>query len=68
MLGLEDKPQAQAVVDDIFAAEAKVFELEDGFIERLDAMLAKWGRSSFISETLDVLHSIQVRHYVMQTV
>ena len=68
VLGLEDESQAKAVVDDVFAAEAEVLELEDGFIERLDAVLAKWGRSSFISETLNVLHSIQVHYDVMQTV
>ena len=68
VLGLEDESQARAVVEDIFEAEAEALESEIGFVERLEAVLAKWRRSSFISETLNVLHAIEVRHDVMQTV
>ncbi|SDP12763.1 putative hydrolase of the HAD superfamily [Rhodoferax sp. OV413] len=68
VLGLEDASQAKAVLDDIFEAETEVLEAETGFLERLEAVLAKWGRSSFLSETLNVLLSIEVHHDILQTV
>ena len=68
VLKLEDEAQAKAVLQDVFAAETEVLETDGGFTERLEAVLAKWGRSDFLSETLAVLHSINVHHDVMQTV
>ena len=68
VLGLKDDSQAKAIVEDILEAETEVLELATGFVERLEAVLEKWGRSSFVSETLNVLHSIEVHHDVMQTV
>lgn len=68
VLGLEDEVQAKALVNDIFDAETEVLESPTGFTEKLEAVLAKWNRSTFLSETLDVLHAIDVYHDVMQTV
>lgn len=68
LLKLEDESQAKAVLDDVFEAETEVLETEDGFTERLEAVLAKWGRSGFLPETLAVLHSIEVHHDVMQII
>lgn len=60
--------QAKAVPDDIFEAEAEVLESATGFIEKLKAVPTKWSRASSLAETLDVLHAIEVRDDVMQTV
>lgn len=68
VLGLEDEMQAKAFVDDIFEAETEVLETTTGFIEKLEAVLAKWNRASFLSETLKVLHAIEGYDDVMQTV
>ncbi len=68
VLGLEDELQAKAVVDDIFEAETDVLESTTGFTDKLEAVLAKWDRSSFMPETLNVLHAIEVHQDVMQTV
>ncbi len=68
VLGLDDESHAQAVVADIFAAETKVLECEGGFVERLEAVLVKWGRAGLLAETLKVLHAIDVHDDVMQTV
>lgn len=68
VLKLEDASQAKLVLEDVFQAETEVLESEGGFIERLEAVLEKWGRSGFLSETLSVLHAIEVHHDVMQTV
>ncbi len=68
VLRLENESQARAVVEDILEAETEVLESLTGFTERLEAKLAKWGRSQFVRETFDVLHAIEVHHDVMQTV
>jgi len=68
VLNLDNESQAKAFVQDVFAAETEVLESESGFIVRLEAVLAKWGRPGLLSETLAVLHSIEVHHDVMQTV
>lgn len=65
---LHDELQAKAVVDDIFEAETEVLASTTGFIEKLEAVLAKWNRASLVSETLDVLHAIEVHDDVMQIV
>jgi putative hydrolase of the HAD superfamily len=68
VLMLRDEAQAKAIVDDIFAAEIEVLESTTGFAEKLEAVLAKWDRASFLTQTLNVLHAIEVNHDVMQTV
>ena len=68
VLSLEDEAQAKAVVEDIFRIEAEVLEADGGFAERLEGVLAKWDRSSFLSQTLDVIHAIEVYQDVMSTV
>lgn len=68
VLTLEDESQAKALVEDILEAEAEVLESATGFVERLEAKLAKWGRASFLAETLNVLHAIEIHQDVMQTV
>lgn len=68
VLNLDNALQAKAVLDDVFEAETEALETGGGFIERLEAVLAKWGRSDFLSETLNVLHAIEVHQDVMQTV
>lgn len=68
VLKLEEESQAKAVLHDVFEAETEVLETEGGFTERLEAVLAKWGRSGFLPQTLAVLHSIEVHHDVMRTV
>ena len=68
VLMLEDEMQAKAVVDDIFEAETEVLESTTGFIEKLEAVLAKWDRASFLPETLGVLHAIEIHGDVIQTV
>lgn len=68
VLRLEDEAQAKAFVDDVFEAETEVLETTTGFIEKLEAVLAKWNRSSFLPETLKVLHAIEGYDDVMQTV
>ena len=67
-LKLEDESHAKAVLDDVFKAETEVLETEGGFTERLEAVLAKWGRSGFLSEALSVIHAIEVHQDVMQSV
>jgi putative hydrolase of the HAD superfamily len=68
VLQLEDESQAEAVVADILEAETEVLQVKTGFVERLERTLAKWGRSSFLSETLDVFYAIEVHADVLQTV
>jgi putative hydrolase of the HAD superfamily len=68
VLRLKDELQAKALVDDIFAAETEVLESPTGFMDKLEAVLAKWDRSSFMVETLNVLYAIEVHQDVMQTV
>jgi len=68
VLKLEDESQARAVLDDVFAAETEVLEQEGGFAERLDAVLAKWGRAGHRSDVLNVLHAIDVHPELLQTV
>jgi putative hydrolase of the HAD superfamily len=68
LLMLDDEIQAKAVVDDIFKAETEVLEATTGFIEKLEAVLAKWDRAGFLAETLNVLHAIEVHDEVMQIV
>jgi putative hydrolase of the HAD superfamily len=68
VLSLDNEMQAKAIVDDIFEAETEVLESATGFVEKLEAVLAKWDRASFLSETLNVLHSIEVHDDVMQIV
>lgn len=68
VLRLDDDAQAEAVLNAIFEAETEVLESQTGFIERLEATLAKWNRSAFVSETLKALHAIEVHVDVMQTV
>lgn len=68
VLQLEDDKQAAAVLNDILEAETEVLELPTGFMERLEARLAKWDRSGLVSETLNTLHAIKVHEDVMQTV
>ncbi len=68
VLQLEDELQAHAVVDDILAAETEVLHITTGFVERLEAVLAKWKRSTHLAETLAVLHAIDIQHDVMATV
>ena len=43
VLDLENESQARAFVDDVFEAETAVLESEGGFMELLEAVLAKWG-------------------------
>ncbi|MFT4172236.1 MAG: HAD-IA family hydrolase [Rhodocyclaceae bacterium] len=68
VLALADESQAKAVLDDVFQAETEVLESEAGFIERLEAVLAKWGRPGRLSETLHVLQAIDVHEDIMHTV
>lgn len=68
VLGLGDEAQAKAVVDDIFKVETEVLETEVGFAERLEGVLAKWDRSDFLLQTLDVIHAIEIYGDVMSTV
>lgn len=68
VLSLDDESQARAVMEDILAAETEVLHSATGFTERLEATLARWGRSTFVSQTLGVLHAIEVHADVMQTV
>ena len=68
VLKLEGEAQAAALLADVFAAETEVLETEGGFSERLDVVLAKWGRPGFLSEALSVIHAIEVHQDVMQTV
>ena len=68
VLKLENEAQARSFVDDVFEAETAVLESEGGFIELLEAVLAKWGRSGFLPQALEVLHAIEVHQDVMQTV
>lgn len=68
VLELEDETQVDAVLNDILEAETEVLESPTGFIERLEAKLAKWNRSALVSETLNALHAIEVHADVMQTV
>ncbi|MBL0726081.1 HAD family hydrolase [Piscinibacter sp. HJYY11] len=68
VLGLSDEAQAKAVLDDIFQAETEVLETEGGFAERLERVLAKWNRPGLLSQTLDVIHAIEVFDDVMSTV
>ena len=68
VLKLEDESQAKAVLADVFEAETEVLEAESGFTERLEAVLAKWGRSGFLSEALSVIHAIEVHQDVLQSV
>lgn len=55
-------------MEDILEAETEVLESATGFIERLEAKLTKWNRLDFVSETLNVLHAIEVHPDVLQTV
>jgi putative hydrolase of the HAD superfamily len=68
VLKLEDEAQAKALLDDLLAAETAALETEGGFSERLEIVLAKWGRPGFLSEALSVIHAIEVHQDVMQTV
>lgn len=68
LLGLEDETQAEALVNDILEAETEVLESSTGFLERLQARLAKWNRAGMVSETLNALHAIEVHADVMATV
>jgi putative hydrolase of the HAD superfamily len=68
VLKLESEAQAKAVLDDVFAAETEVLEVEGGFNERLEAVLAKWNRSGSLPEALSVIHAIEVHQDVMQAV
>lgn len=68
LLELEDEMQAEALVNDILEAETEVLESPTGFVERLQAKLAKWDRAAMVSETLNALHAIEVHADVMQTV
>ncbi|MEO8545275.1 MAG: HAD-IA family hydrolase [Betaproteobacteria bacterium] len=68
VLQLENESEARAVVEDILEAETAVLDSATGFTARLEAKLAKWDRSEFVAETLDVLHAIEVHHDVMQAV
>ncbi len=68
VLNLEDEAQVEAVLNDILEAETEVLESPTGFMERLEAKLAKWDRAAFVSATLNALHAIQVRADVMQAV
>ena len=68
ILRLEDDAQADAVLKDVFEAETEVLESPTGFIERLEARLAKWNRAAQVVETLNALHAIEVHADVMQTV
>ena len=68
VLNLDDASQARAVMEDILAAETEVLHSATGFTERLEATLAHWGRATFVAQTLDVLHAIEVHADVMQTV
>lgn len=67
-LKLEDESQAKAVLQDVFAAEAAVLEVNGGFTEQLEAVLAKWERNGFLSEALSVIHAIEVKQDVMRAV
>jgi putative hydrolase of the HAD superfamily len=68
VLKLEDEAQAKAVLDDVFTAETEVLEVEGGFNERLETVLARWNRSDSLFEVLSVIHAIEVHQDVMQTV
>ena len=68
MFKLKNAVQDRAFVDDVFKAETEALESEGGFIELLEAVLAKWGRSGFLPQALEVLHAIEVHQDVMQTV
>jgi len=68
VLELEDETQVEAVLNDILEAETEVLESPTGFMERLEATLAKWSRSTLVSATLNALHAIEVHADVMQTV
>jgi putative hydrolase of the HAD superfamily len=68
VLELEDETQAEALVNDILAAETLVLESATGFEAQLEETLAKWRRAAMLSETLRVLHAIEVHADVMQTV
>lgn len=68
VLEIEDDTQVEAVLKDILEAETEVLESPTGFMERLEAKLAKWNRSALVSATLNALHAIEVHADVMQTV
>jgi putative hydrolase of the HAD superfamily len=68
VLMLEDEAHAKAIADDILEAETAVLESANGFVEKLEAVLVKWNRAGFLSETLNVLHSIERYDDVMQAV
>lgn len=67
-LRLDDESHARVVLDEVFAAEIESLESEGGFAERLENVLARWGRAALVREALDVMHDIEVHHEVMQVV
>jgi putative hydrolase of the HAD superfamily len=68
VLQLEDETEAAALLAAIFEAETEVLASPTGFPERLQAVLARWGRSAWLAQTLEVLHAIEVHAELMPTV